>query len=520
MATAATETKECSICIDTFNRSTRKPIQCPYCAISICRACAQRCILLTPQPECPQPECKKPWSSDFLLDSFTRVWMYGDYRTHCEKYALDLERARLPETQEDGKRYQEAKKLMENFNTHIEIYKKQIDSLPETHARKVLDEKLTEIRNKYRILCVKNKWNYYYLQSTATAEQRKEQEKVKKVEENIEEIRKAHNKAAHPYKSKISSITGKADYIKAFHEKDTFGREYRVAVGGAGTSTIEPVKKSWTFTMKCPAGTCEGFVGLDWVCGLCSEKVCQHCREVKTAREEDKHECDPEKRENVKALVKEAKPCPKCASQISKVDGCDQMWCTQCHTAFSWRTGAIEDHVHNPHYYEWMRRNGQAIPAPGQARIVVGECMTPRQTINNAEMYLRNKPEIFRWIQPVNHIIAFAQYQLAYRGRSETGYEEERRKLRVKRLTGEIADKEWGAKLELINIQKRRNSDARDILNMFIEAGCDILRQAMLEITDAKEKAKHMADLAEYTNGQIQKHNSKYRDTLEMIVLR
>lgn len=41
---------------------------------------------------------------------------------------------------------------------------------------------------------------------------------------------------------------------------------------------------------------------------------------------------------------------------------CDQMYCIQCHTAFSWKTLQIETGtIHNPHYFEWMRQqnNGQ-----------------------------------------------------------------------------------------------------------------------------------------------------------------
>lgn len=120
------------------------------------------------------------------------------------------------------------------------------------------------------------------------------------------------------------------------------------------------------FIKNCPSDTCRGFLSSQWKCGLCKVNVCKDCHEVKS---EDNHVCDPKLVESVLLLAKDSKNCPKCATAIFKIDGCDQMFCTQCYTAFSWNTLRIETgNIHNPHYYEWMRNNsttGEIARVPG-----------------------------------------------------------------------------------------------------------------------------------------------------------
>lgn len=120
-----------------------------------------------------------------------------------------------------------------------------------------------------------------------------------------------------------------------------------------------PKEKS-EFSHKCPVDNCNGFLNQKFECGICDNKICKHCMEIK----EDDHECNEDKKETIKLIRQDTKPCPKCGQLIHKLaNGCDQMYCIKCHTAFSWRTGQLErGTIHNPEYYRWMRENGQQIP--------------------------------------------------------------------------------------------------------------------------------------------------------------
>lgn len=116
----------------------------------------------------------------------------------------------------------------------------------------------------------------------------------------------------------------------------------------------------------CPNNDCNGFLSSQWKCGVCNIWVCKDCFEIKGDAKDAEHTCDPNTLLTARALKKETKPCPNCHCSIYKISGCDQMWCTQCHIAFSWRTGKkVRGHVHNPHYYQWVNNGGDAVAMPG-----------------------------------------------------------------------------------------------------------------------------------------------------------
>ena len=120
------------------------------------------------------------------------------------------------------------------------------------------------------------------------------------------------------------------------------------------------------FVKKCPADGCEGFLSSAWKCQVCKLWVCPHCEQEKGYEKDAEHTCDPNILASAQAIKKETKSCPKCAVPIFKISGCDQMWCTACQVAFSWRTGRIVNGViHNPHFYEFQRTNGNVIRNPG-----------------------------------------------------------------------------------------------------------------------------------------------------------
>ena len=140
-------------------------------------------------------------------------------------------------------------------------------------------------------------------------------------------------------------------------------------------------KEKKVFIKKCPVDDCEGFLSSSWKCGVCSTWVCPDCFEIKGKTSDEltkqqldaQHTCDPNSLETAKMIKAETKGCPSCGVPIFKISGCDQMWCTQCKIAFSWRTGRrVHGVIHNPHFYEFQRQGGGAVVNAPNAQICGG----------------------------------------------------------------------------------------------------------------------------------------------------
>lgn len=161
--------------------------------------------------------------------------------------------------------------------------------------------------------------------------------------------------------------------------------------GGGGTR-----QERSAFIRACPVQDCRGFLSSQWKCGVCENWTCPECNLVKGTDKNCEHTCNADDVATAKLIANDTRSCPTCGMGIYKIDGCDQMWCTQCHTAFSFRTGRIENNIHNPHYYEWMRRTGQELArAPGD--VPGGRC----QEVNINHILVRNLMSEMQKILPI-----------------------------------------------------------------------------------------------------------------------
>lgn len=403
---------ECSVCMSKFTVALRKKVTCPYCPYEACAQCHQTYLTSTPEyAHCMN--CRKEWSREVLAREFTNSFVNKTYKEHRENSLFERERSLMPETQ-----------------PYVEIEIKCAQ-----HQAEI--EKLNRIRAELA--------TRFQVQS-----------------------------------SQDLGLMGKEDYVDARIERlnrtldiqkkiaivDLDVRHNLQVIGVYRNQSVDAKRK--VFVRACPADGCRGFLSTGYKCGMCEVKVCSRCHEIKD--DDVEHVCDPNNVATAELLNRDSKACPRCAAMIFKISGCDQMYCTQCQTAFSWRTGNIETGaIHNPHYYDYMRNHGGLDRAPGD--VVCGGLpdiyRISRNNFTTAEYNTLHY--IHQNVQHMQYAGALVRYRAA-------GHVDNR-DIRIKYMMNVLTEEEFKRKLQAREKAENRKRDIRQVLEMYVTVVTDIFQR-------------------------------------------
>ena len=249
------------------------------------------------------------------------------------------------------------------------------------------------------------------------------------------------------------------------------------------------------FIMKCPDSECRGFLSTAYKCGTCQMWACPDCLVIKGRDKDSEHTCDPGQKESVALIIKESKPCPKCGERISKIDGCDQMFCVDCHTAFSWNTGNVVNGViHNPHYYEYLRKVGNGV-APRNAGDVPCGGVPFYAHIDRA---IRNFPRLIReTIMRIHRITS--EIVDEHLEKFQGGFNlNDNGDLGVMYLMKEITKEAMQRELAKRELKRNKHMAIRAVLEMFVTTSTMMLNNIMSKVPDSDEELSLL--MLEYTN--------------------
>jgi hypothetical protein len=152
-----------------------------------------------------------------------------------------------------------------------------------------------------------------------------------------------------------------------------------------------------------------------------------------------------------------------------------------CKTAFSWKTGRIENRIHNPHYYEYLRTQGTVPRERGDIECGRELGVTLSQDlieiIEKIRKYDNNpmRKEYTELIKNVTNIVRNVIHIREVEIQRLPNYEERHSELRVQYLMGYKTENELKKQLQMDDKKVQKTTDKNNVYELVVTTVTDIL---------------------------------------------
>ena len=294
-------------------------------------------------------------------------------------------------------------------------------------------------------------------------------------------------------------------------------RQGLVRAGGGQANVEEKEEEKKVFFMPCPATDCRGMLSTQYKCGMCDLYTCKECHEL-IKNDDDEHTCDPNNVESAAAIKRETKQCPGCHNRIYRSEGCTQMWCTGCHTAFDWRTGkkVLSERLHNPHWQEYQRSiNKGAIPrAPGD--IPCGG-LCGRDHLEIIKSKIVDYRELVQKVSSLHRMVENINNNLLREARTRVQTLRDFEKLRVKYILGDISKEKMASAIYTSDKKRKQNVELVNVYEILSGVGVDLFNRLSTStapdnmfVVKVVEELDQYNELRLYANGLLATISNTY----------
>jgi hypothetical protein len=370
---------ECNVCCSKYTSVKRKQIKCLYCDYDVCNECLQQYLLSKADSHCMN--CKKVWGKEFLKKHFSKAFVFDRLQEHYVDVLMQLETSLFPETMEymQTRQAEERARQLEEIAAFIIEQSALIKQMINFYAS---DKHLSTSTNTFALMFRLQTLTHVYgikpaPYSTNSLKDLTENSGLymifdtKDFSEDIS-TQDCYTFREQVYKFYYSSVIAKFLYRLTLEEilevlnKVLRRLEAFINIVLSSTKAVDQAEKKKL--TRCTTEKCSGYFTHDnhkhkniGECKICRNISCVNCLvKLDDESKHSQHTCDPDLVSTVKLIKESTVPCPECKTNIFKIQGCDQMFCTSCNTAFDWKTGEkVTGRIHNPHYFQYLQQQNK-----------------------------------------------------------------------------------------------------------------------------------------------------------------